>query len=293
MICDNIYYSNGINQYVLNKATSTWSTKTWNGFTNLEGSYIWTDGDNIYYSDGSYQYVLNKETSTWSAKTWNGLTNPSAAYIWTDGENIYYSGGSSGTQRVLNKFDSIKPTPNTKYGNLNMGAQDIYFTGDDPGDVVWAREGNTEDARIYYDTTNKELIIRVSDGSDVTGGTLNVQGLIKSFGNPVSPLRFLGIADASEVDIDDCRYVVALRVYGGGNIEVRMGARAGGTYNHVSVGGPIVLCDNRDTECNVNGFNNGSPWNGAVSKQSHYEREGIYSPGGTRWLVFALDGIPG
>ena len=170
-----------------------------------------------------------------------------------------------------------------------MGAQDIYFTGDDPGDVVWAREGNTEDARIYYDTTNKELVIRVSDGSDVTGGTLNVQGLIKSFGNPVSPLRFLGIADASEVDIDDCRYVVALHVYGNGNIEVRMGARAGGTYNHVSVGGPIVLCDNRDTECNVNGFNNGSNWNGSVQKQSYYEREGIYSPGGNRWLVFALD----
>ena len=174
-----------------------------------------------------------------------------------------------------------------------MGAQDIYFTGDDPGDIVWANTGHTEDARIYSDNTAGELVIRAANGSNTTGGVVDIWATLKNNGKLVNTLRFLGIADASEVDIDDCRYVVALRVYGNGNIEVRMGARAGDTYNSVSVGGPIVLCDNRDIECNVNGFNNGSPWNGKVDKQSHYEREGIYSPGETRWLVFALDGIPG
>ena len=61
----NIYYSNGSDQFVLNKSTNTWSTKSWNGVTNFRGDSIWTDGDNIYYSDGpGQQYVLNKSTST-------------------------------------------------------------------------------------------------------------------------------------------------------------------------------------------------------------------------------------
>ena len=54
----NIYYSNGTNQYVLDVATSTWSVKTWTGFTSFNGSQIWTDGTNIYYSGASTQYVL-------------------------------------------------------------------------------------------------------------------------------------------------------------------------------------------------------------------------------------------
>ncbi len=286
---ENIYYSSGSTQHVLNKETSTWSTKIWNGLTSFSGNSVWTDGENIYCSSGNSQYVLNKETSTWSTKTWNGLTGVSASLVWTDGENIYYSGGSSNTQYVLNKVISVAPLLNTKYGNLNMGAQDIYFTGDDPGDLVWARQGDTEDARIYYDNINEQLIISAASGSNTAGGIVNINAILQNYGKPVSPLRFLGVADASEVDIDDCEYIVALRVYGNRSIEVRMGATAGSSYNSVSVEGPIVLCDNRDTECNVNGFKNGSPWNGNVSKQSYYEREGIYSPGDSRWLVFTLD----
>ena len=34
---DNTYYSYGSNQYILDKATSTWNTKTWNGFSNIYG----------------------------------------------------------------------------------------------------------------------------------------------------------------------------------------------------------------------------------------------------------------
>lgn len=59
---DNIYYSNGGNQYVLDKSTSTWTAKTWTGLTSFSGSNIWTDGDNIYYSSSADQYVLDKKS---------------------------------------------------------------------------------------------------------------------------------------------------------------------------------------------------------------------------------------
>ena len=96
----------------------TWNTKTWNGYTSIYGTYIWTDGENIYYSRDTSQYVLNKETSTWTTKTWNGYTSFSANDIWTDGENIYRSNGSS--QRVLNKDTSVKPLVGDKYENVGQ-----------------------------------------------------------------------------------------------------------------------------------------------------------------------------
>ena len=100
---DNIYYSNGSNQYVLNKATSTWSAKTWSGLTSFAAPYIWTDGDNIYYSNDNDQYVLDKSTSTWSAKTWSGLTSFNGNLVWTDGDLYYYSNGN-GNHYVLDKI---------------------------------------------------------------------------------------------------------------------------------------------------------------------------------------------
>ena len=81
-----------------------WQSVTWNGLTDFNGSYIWTDGDNIYYSYGTNQYILNKSTSTWTAKTWNGLTDLYGSQIWTDGDNVYYSYGAA--QYVLNKSTS-------------------------------------------------------------------------------------------------------------------------------------------------------------------------------------------
>ena len=59
---DNVYYSNGINQYVLDKSTSTWSAKTWTGLQGISGSDVWTYGDDIYFSYTSTQYVLDKPT---------------------------------------------------------------------------------------------------------------------------------------------------------------------------------------------------------------------------------------
>ena len=98
------YYSRAAAQYILNKSTSTWNAKTWNGFTSIAGDRIWTDGTDIYYSNNRTQYILNKSTSTWSEKTWNGLTYFDAVYIWTDGTNIYYSSDTS--QYQLDKTTS-------------------------------------------------------------------------------------------------------------------------------------------------------------------------------------------
>ncbi len=43
---------------------SRFTPKTWNGLSNFNGQYVWTDGDKTYYSNADKQYVLNVETST-------------------------------------------------------------------------------------------------------------------------------------------------------------------------------------------------------------------------------------
>lgn len=96
---DNVYYSYS---HVLDKTTSTWNVKTWNGMTAFtsEGKRIWTDGISIYYSNGATQKILNKQTSTWSNKSWVEFPSFSGQQTWSDGTNIYYS-GSDGTNLVL------------------------------------------------------------------------------------------------------------------------------------------------------------------------------------------------
>ena len=134
---DNIYYSNQSNQYVLNKSTSTWSSKSWGSLTSFYGGCIWTDGENIYYSNGSAQYVLDKATSTWNTKTWNGLTSFSGQYVWTDGDNIYYSNYS--TQYVLNKSTSTWSSKSwnglTSFNGdyVWTDGDNIYYSYDPPG----------------------------------------------------------------------------------------------------------------------------------------------------------------
>ena len=57
-----IYYSNGTEQYVLDRSTSHWVPKTWNGLTSFDGTGVWKEGSNIYYSNSSAQYVLDVST---------------------------------------------------------------------------------------------------------------------------------------------------------------------------------------------------------------------------------------
>ncbi len=115
-------------QYILDKKTSTWNAKIWNGYTTLHGMYIWTDGDDIYFSRNQYQYVLDKATNTWSAKTWNGQTNINGSQIWTDGENIYFSGGNN-FHYVLDKATSTW-NAKTWNGYTNFDGRNIWTDGE-------------------------------------------------------------------------------------------------------------------------------------------------------------------
>ena len=145
---ENIYCSfgnrgvdNEEEQYILDKATSTWKEKTWNGSNDYFGGNIWTDGENIYYSNRyGDNLVLDKATSTWNIKTWNGLTDFSGSDVWTDGENIYYSSGSS--QYVLDKATS---TWKVKTWN---GFAKIY------GNNIW-----TDGKNIYYSSYDNQYVL--------------------------------------------------------------------------------------------------------------------------------------
>ena len=102
---NDVYYSNGSTQKVLDSSTMIWKKKQWSGMTSFNGLYIWTDGNDVYYSNGSTQKVLDRETSTWGSKTWNGLSSFSGTKIWIYKSQVYYSNGS-GKQKILNKATS-------------------------------------------------------------------------------------------------------------------------------------------------------------------------------------------
>ena len=109
---ENIYYSDGEGgNYVLNKSNNTWTTKSWNGTSSLDGKNIWTDGQNIYNSKSyrTNQFVLDRSTDTWTTKAWRENNwNAQGSFIWTDGENIYgFRSGSTETfSCVLEKATS-------------------------------------------------------------------------------------------------------------------------------------------------------------------------------------------
>ncbi len=117
------YYSNGSDQYVLDKKTNVWQPKTWNGKTNIDGRYVWTDGENYFYSKSNYQYLLNGDT--WSKVTWNGL-NIDGQYVWTDGTKYYYSNGT--THYEFNKSTRTWATK-TWDGLTSFYGEDVWTDG--------------------------------------------------------------------------------------------------------------------------------------------------------------------
>ena len=124
---ENIYYSSGSDQYVLDKATSTWQEKTWNGNTDFTGSYVWTDGENIYYSNGSVQYVLINPAKTY----------PQIGEKYGAGKTSESGGGEGGASTRIFYTDSDLRALNlgaTQYVGINYNA-----SPDDPpkaGDYV-------------------------------------------------------------------------------------------------------------------------------------------------------------
>lgn len=179
-----IYYSNakynsetGVyenEQYVLDKATSTWSVKTWPGsITDIQGWNVWTDHNNIYCTYGGmdtgnptgvygvlHSYKLNKTTGEWEQKVWNNAwdtTGYDRVYgnsighdIWKDYDGIiHYDGGlttgAATEHMVLNKTTGEwepKTWDNTNWQYVNTIA----------GRGIWTDESTIYNATDYmYD----------------------------------------------------------------------------------------------------------------------------------------------
>lgn len=123
---NNIYYSQGSNQYIIDVVTLTLIAKEWFGLPEFDGYGIWTDGNDIYYSNASDQYVLDTSTSTWSEMIWNGLTSFRGDDIWTDGNDIYYS--SESDQYILDATTHTW-TPITWNGISSFIGRNVWTNG--------------------------------------------------------------------------------------------------------------------------------------------------------------------
>ena len=163
---ENIYYSSGTSQYVLDKTTSTWNVKTWN--ENVNGANVWTDGENIYFSADNNKYILDKATSTWNVKTWGWTGFMNGRNIWTDGTNIYYSDGTS--QYVLDKSTSTWSTKT--WSNLtNFYAENIWTDG---ANIYHSRNGTTY--ILVNDTWVGKTWVGISSNADLTGSHIWTDG---------------------------------------------------------------------------------------------------------------------
>ena len=156
---DDVYYSHGDNQYQLDRATSTWNKKTWNGKWGTYGEWLWRDGDDIYSCYSQYQNFhnivyytkLDKTTSTWEeGQHWPVESGYEYEYvlgmgIWTHNGNVYYSGLDR--QLVLNKT-----TKQWEHKNWH------WLTDLPP----WARDYETNEYTYYVAKTGMWF-----DGNDV------------------------------------------------------------------------------------------------------------------------------
>ena len=158
--------------YVLNKGTLLWETKswTWEGGrpSPFGGRNIWTDGTDMYYSYGTTQYILNKSENKWYKKTWTGnLTGFYGGSVWTDGANVYYS---MGDQQYV--FDKANSTWDVKTWN---GMTNFY------GAYIWSDGTNIYYSKIDQSSGQRVLNKATSTWETVTwyrstGSTFNPNG---------------------------------------------------------------------------------------------------------------------
>ena len=176
----NIYWSDGYNHYVLNKATSTWETKTWHwdGFSSttpyMHGGNIWTEGNNIYYSSpgsDNYQFVLDTSNDTWYNKTWRGIdySRLRGTYIWKDENNNVYCSEQSSHYK-LNKATDTWETVTWSPTNLLRFASQIWTDG-----IHTYCKGSSSQYQDNY----------VLDPTNNTWSIFPISGLSSWFGNEV------------------------------------------------------------------------------------------------------------
>ena len=165
-----IYYSKDSSQYVLDRSTLTWSTKTWTGLTSFDGTNIWTDDENIYYSDNTNQYILNKSTYTWSTKTWSGTSPLSGGLsIWTDGANIYYSYGAQ-AQYVLDKNTSTWIEKNWATARMAQFFANYQWTD---GVFIYSSENNNQ---FFINTSTSSLSSTTWNDNTIVGSRIWTDG---------------------------------------------------------------------------------------------------------------------
>jgi hypothetical protein len=117
---------------VYDKPNNTWRVKTWNNApADMEGRYIWTDGERIFYK---YPYTdvfyeLDLTTDTWNVKTFVDAPasfNPTA--LWTDGSDVYYS-NTTATWK-LNKstdtWENLNWSVNCSGSYIGSNGHDIF-----------------------------------------------------------------------------------------------------------------------------------------------------------------------
>lgn len=261
---NNVYFkqaSEGEKVYRLRKGTYIWDVLYISGFPSGSSSttyYKATDGKNVYVQiSGNFQKYLIDFVNL-AAIPVSFFTAPGSEYsswnidsMWTDGEEVYITNYGSNYRLIRDK--SVIPVLGGNYGGLNLGPNDLYFTEEDPGDIVWAQDGSTESARIYYDNIHSELVIRSANGSDTAGGVVNINATVKEKGNEVvtyagQQLYYEGFFDTRTFTIFDsssklaCRkaYLV-LSAYAGGNFPFVARKKGSLTPTQQTISGGAVL----------------------------------------------------
>ena len=145
---------------------------TFNGLSEIRGSYVWTDGTNIYYSYSTNHYVLDKSTNTWTTKTWNGLSSFGGYRVWTDGTNIYWAG--SDTWYVLNKSTSTWTKTTWEGAAFNSILVSAKYNTDNS---IW-----TDGENIYFSCYGTQYVL---DKSTNTWNKKTWTGLTEFYGSGV------------------------------------------------------------------------------------------------------------
>ena len=154
---ENVYYSDGQNQFIFDRENEIWKEKVWTGLTSFSGRYIWSDGENIYFSYYSSQYVLDLANSSWSSKTWYGLS-VTGDCVWSDGGIIYYS--RSGENYVLDKASSTWSAKTWTGASAALTAPNIWTDGENiyfsngPTQYVLDRATSTWSQKTWRGLTN-------------------------------------------------------------------------------------------------------------------------------------------
>ena len=172
---ENIYYSYGNFQYQLDKSTSTWNQKTWNGLRSFNGSSIWTDGTSVYSSAGQYHYQLDASTSNWSQISWTGLVSFEGFNVWTANNNVYYSLGEQQYKLQV---------PKTNQYNVWTDLKRVQIVTPAGPRVVQTQEpAKWDDTKFWvegWDDSTDTHMAQVKRHPQLTNKTLNIDCYMKN-----------------------------------------------------------------------------------------------------------------